>query len=354
MTDYSPYPPRSSPLPLVLAGAAFVVAAYLAWDKFVTPQVVVEPRTVSPRGDLAEFEKIAIRIFEENKPSVVHITSPSVSVRDGWAAYQIPEGAGTGFVWDARGLIVTNYHVVAGRERVFVRFADERREYPATVVTDSRDFDIALLRISGRPGLRPIPLGSSADLKVGQAVFAIGNPFGLDHSLTTGVISALHRRMESVMEKIIDGVIQTDAAINPGNSGGPLLDSAGRLIGMNTAIRSPSGVSAGVGFAIPVDTINEIVSGLATPKLGIRGQTVSAGNRRFAQIMRVVPEMDAAAAGVEPADLVLEVDGKPIQVWEQIGEAVAGKRVGDSVHLKLLRNYGTSEQRELTLKVKLM
>ena len=196
-------------------------------------------------------------------PSVVYITTQSV-VRDRFTmnVLEIPQGTGSGFIWDQQGHIVTNFHVIREANRAEVMLAD-KSTFQAELVGVAPDRDLAVLRIDAEPDrLRPIPLGTSSDLEVGQKVFAIGSPFGLDQTLTTGVISGLGRQIESIGGRTIEGVIQTDAAINPGNSGGPLLDSSGRLIGVNTAIFSPSGVYAGVGFAVPADIVNRIVPDL--------------------------------------------------------------------------------------------
>jgi S1-C subfamily serine protease len=226
------------------------------------------PRVVTPRGDLAEEEKATIELFRQASKSVVYITAIALR-RDAFSlnVYEIPEGTGSGFMWDEEGHIVTNYHVIRTANGCQVTLADNST-YSAELVGAAPAKDLAVLRIDApKRLLRPIPVGTSRDLLVGQKVFAIGNPFGLDQTLTTGVISALNREIQSVARQPIQGVIQTDAAINPGNSGGPLLDSAGRLIGVNTAIFSPSGAYAGIGFAIPVDTVNEVV-----PKLIQQGQ----------------------------------------------------------------------------------
>jgi len=213
-----------------------------------------EPRAVTARGDLAEDEKGTISLFKAVSPSVVYITTMAVrqeffSLR----ALEVPQGAGSGFVWNDNGYIVTNYHVIAEAQGARVTLAD-RSTWSAQLVGAEPDKDIAVLKIDApKHLLPPIPLGTSSDLQVGQKVFAIGNPFGFDQTLTTGVISGLGREIESATHRLIQGVIQTDAAINPGNSGGPLLDSAGRVIGINTAIVSPSGAYAGIGFAVPVD-----------------------------------------------------------------------------------------------------
>jgi len=235
------------------------------------------PRAVAARGELSADEKSTITLFRQASPSVVNITAIGVE-RDLFTLnlYQIPQGTGSGFVWDTNGDIITNFHVIQNADSAQVTLADQSN-WKARVVGVAPDKDLAVLRIDAPANrLRPIPIGTSKDLQVGQSVYAIGNPFGLDQTLTTGVISALNREIESVTRRPIQGVIQSDAAINPGNSGGPLLDSAGRLIGVNTAIYSPSGASAGIGFAIPVDTVNRIVPELIRsgkiirPGLGIQ------------------------------------------------------------------------------------
>lgn len=236
---------------LVLA-SVFLGLAALAEDS--------EPRTAQPRGELAAPEQATVSLFERLSPSVAYITS--VALKRDWYSlniYEIPRGAGSGFVWDRQGHIVTNFHVLEGASSAKITLSDQST-WEARVVGIAPEKDLAVLRVEA-PGelLQPIPLGTSRDLKVGQSVLAIGNPFGLDRTLTTGIISALGREIESVTRIPIRDVIQTDAAINPGNSGGPLLDSAGRLIGVNTAIYSPSGVYAGIGFAIPADTVSWVV-----------------------------------------------------------------------------------------------
>ncbi len=247
------------------------------------------PRAVTPRGALAADELAHIELFRKTSPSVVHITSLGVQ-RDIFSlnVQQVPRGTGTGFVWDDLGHIVTNFHVIQGAQGARVTLADQS-SFDATLVGAFADRDLAVLRIEApKAKLPPILLGASRDLLVGQRVYAIGNPFGLDQTLTIGIISALNREIESFNSRTIRGVIQTDAAINPGNSGGPLLDSAGRLIGVNTQIASPSGASAGIGFAIPVDEVNRIVPRLIRdgrflrPALG-----VSAGSTQLQRALQV-------------------------------------------------------------------
>jgi S1-C subfamily serine protease len=246
-----------------LAGASAALAgaaALLALPNGVNGRTEASPRPVTPRGALAADEVAHIELFKRTGPSVVHITTLATQ-RDMFSmnVQQVPRGTGTGFVWDDAGHIVTNFHVIQGGTGVRVTLADQSSQ-DAQLVGAFPDRDLAVLKITpAKDKLPPLAIGSSRDLQVGQRVYAIGNPFGLDQTLTTGIVSALNREIESFNQRTIRGVIQTDAAINPGNSGGPLLDSAGRLIGVNTQIASPSGASAGIGFAIPVDEVNRIV-----------------------------------------------------------------------------------------------
>lgn len=233
-------------------------------------------KETTPKQSLYFDEKQTIKLFQESSPSVVFITT-KVNVRDFWSRdiYSVPKGTGSGFVWDKKGFIVTNYHVIKDASEANIRFNDGKN-YKASLVGASIEHDLAVLKIfSLLDKKEPIKIGTSSDLQVGQKVFAIGNPFGLDYTLTSGIVSALGRTLQMENNFIIENLIQTDAAINPGNSGGPLLDSSGRLIGVNTAIYSPSGASAGVGFAVPVDIVNKVVSSIIAkgrykrPTLGI-------------------------------------------------------------------------------------
>ncbi|MBR3189160.1 MAG: trypsin-like peptidase domain-containing protein [Bosea sp.] len=292
-----------------------------------------EPRTVAPRGDLAASEQSSIAIFETARDSVVFITTAE-RVVDPWTrnAYDAPSGSGSGFVWDELGHVVTNNHVIAAASGAIVRLADGRA-FPARLVGRAPEHDLAVLHIgvgAGRPA--PISVGTSRDLRVGQNVFAIGNPFGLDWTMTTGIVSALNRELPDDGGRPIRGLIQTDAAINPGNSGGPLLDSAGRLIGVNTAIYSPSGGSAGIGFAVPVDTVNRVVPQLiargryAPPNLGIqvdpRVDAALAGNGAAGVlVLGIDPKGPAAQAGLIPTRVVS--DGRIV-----VGDRIIG--LGDS------------------------
>jgi S1-C subfamily serine protease len=274
--------------------------------------------------------------------------------------YEIPRGTGSGFVWDEQGHIVTNAHVVGGVREAIVRLADGRT-VTGTVVGRDTASDLAVLRLSTsakRPA--PLPVGTSRDLRVGQKVFAIGNPFGLDWTLTSGIVSALERELPSKEGTAIRGLIQTDAAINPGNSGGPLIDSAGRLIGVNTAIFSPSGASAGIGFAVPVDTVNRVVPELIAhgqykpPTLGIAmdAQTddiLARAGLKGVLVLGVLPNSPAQRAGIKPAriegdgtivpgDIVVGFDGEEIDGVGDLRSALNTRKVGDVVELTVSRD----------------
>jgi protease Do-like 1, chloroplastic len=355
------------------AAAFFLLAFVFVKQSWVDSASLNDPRAavraVSPRGDLASAEKAVIALFRQASLSVLHITAISVQ-RDLFTLnlYQIPEGTGSGFVWDHSGNIITNFHVIQNADVAQVTLGDQTT-WKARRVGVAPDKDIAVLRIDAPTNrLQPIPIGTSKDLQVGQSVFAIGNPFGLDQSLTTGVISALGREIESVTRRPIQGVIQTDAAINPGNSGGPLLDSAGRLIGVNTAIYSPSGVSAGIGFAIPVDTVNRIVSELirygkvTRPGIGVQIAEEQIADRLGVKgilIVDVVPGSAAAKAGIRPTrregsgrvrlgDVITAVDGKKVESPNELFILLENYKVGDVVSISLLRD-GKTLQTKVTL-----
>jgi S1-C subfamily serine protease len=321
------------------------------------------PRQVTPRGPLGAEEKATIALFQRSRASVVYITTRA-QVQDFWTrnVFSVPRGTGSGFVWDEYGDIVTNYHVIEDASEATVRLADGR-DYKASLVGVSRSHDIAVLRIkTGKKRLQPLPLGSSRDLRVGQKVFAIGNPFGLDWTLTSGIISALNRSLaDQAGGATIEHLIQTDAAINPGNSGGPLLDSAGRLIGINTAIYSPSGANAGIGFAVPVDMVNKVVPELIRhgkyvgPSLGI--EVDDDLNRRLTQILgvkgiailRVKPGGPADKAGLKgvtvtdngdviAGDIITAVNGKRVHNVGQFAAMLDDFKIGERVKLTVLRN----------------
>ncbi|PLX50134.1 MAG: 2-alkenal reductase [Desulfobulbaceae bacterium] len=340
-----------------------MAALAVAWFFFEKPLPMVErrdaePRPVLARGELAGDEQNAIEVFQNTSPSVVYITSVALR-RDFFTlnAYEIPKGTGSGIIWDNEGRIVTNFHVIEDASRVHVTLADNS-SWKAVLVGATPDQDLAVLQISApAEKLRPIPLGESSDLLVGQKVYAIGNPFGLDHTLTSGIVSALGREITSVTDKTIPNMIQTDAAINPGNSGGPLLDSAGRLIGVNTAIYSPAGVNSGIGFAVPVDTVNMVVPDLIKygrllkPGLGVtiaNDQLVARLGIKGVLLIKVEPGSAAAKAGLRGTkqergqlvlgDIIIGMNGTPITSSTDLSRALSQHRIGDQVTLKIIRN----------------
>jgi S1-C subfamily serine protease len=353
---------------------ACIAALMLLWqflpaiEAWFTPDQAAE-RTVTPRGDLAQDEKATIELFEKSRASVVYITTAQL-VRDVWSrnVFSVPRGTGSGFIWDEAGHVVTNFHVIQGASSATVKLADGR-DYQAALVGASPAHDIAVLKI-GVGFKRPpaVPVGTSADLKVGQKVFAIGNPFGLDWTLTTGIVSALDRSLAGEAGgPAIEHLIQTDAAINPGNSGGPLLDSAGRLIGINTAIYSPSGASAGIGFSVPVDTVMRVVPQLIKngkyirPALGIevdeqlnaRLQGMIGSQGVF--VLRVTPGSAAQKAGlvgievspqgIVPGDRIVNIDGTAIDDVAELLARLDDKQVGDVVVLLVERDGKSREVR---------
>jgi S1-C subfamily serine protease len=360
----------------LLAITAAGLLLILVWQTFPLMQAALlgsraEPRTVVARGELAADEQGTIAVFESARGSVVYIATVE-RVANPWTRnpMQAPRGTGSGFVWDQLGHIVTNRHVVAGASAASVRLADGRA-FNASLVGASPEHDLAVLRIgvgTGRP--EPLPIGSSSDLKVGQKVFAIGNPFGLDWTLTTGIISALNRELPADSGGVIEGLIQTDAAINPGNSGGPLLDSAGRLIGVNTAIYSPSGAYAGVGFAVPVDTVNRVVPRLIAagryirPSLGLRmeEQINAALSARLGTegvyVLAAEPGSAAERAGLRPArlardgafipgDVIVALGERPIRRVADLQNALERYEPGQEVVLTVLREGRPIELRAM-------
>lgn len=332
------------------------------------------PEPVVPSGNLAEDEKSTIQLFRQTSNSVVHITTAAVG-RDYFSldVDAIPRGTGTGFVWDGNGHIVTNFHVVQEGNAWKVTLADQST-WDAELVGVAPDRDLAVLKISPqRNRLQPLRVGTSENLQVGQKVFAIGNPFGLDQTLTTGVISGLGREIRSRTNRLIEGVIQTDAAINPGNSGGPLLNSAGELIGVNTAIYSPSGASAGIGFAIPVDSVKRVVPQLITegrlirPGIGVRVAAETITQRLGIEGVLVVNTVEgspAESAGIRPTryrdgdielgDIITAVNDKPVTTSDQLFSRLESFNVGDTVELTLMRGMRTLSQQEVKVKLKLV
>lgn len=362
MNDYDRRSP-AGPANWLTVLLLFVIAGLLIWQLFPRQASLfdpeAEPRPITPRGELAEDEKAIISLFKTVSPSVVHITTLVAARQDFFLdVQQIPQGSGSGFVWDKKGHIVTNYHVIQNANGARVMLGDNT-SYDARIVGAYPDSDLAVLWIDAPPQrLQPILIGESGDLQVGQKAFAIGNPFGLDQTLTTGIISALGREIESVTRRPIKGVIQTDAAINPGNSGGPLLDSAGRLVGVNTAIFSPSGASAGIGFAIPVDEVNRIVPQLiragkvTRPGLGVQvapDQLTEKLGIDGVLIMTVQPGSPAQAAGLRATrrdargrillgDVITAINEKAIAKVNDLFDVLQEHQVGDTVTVTILRD----------------
>ncbi|WP_084267313.1 S1C family serine protease [Azohydromonas lata] len=361
-----PLQPRRAVLQGLLLGACALglgLPPAVARAQKERPQAL--PRPITPRGPLDADERNHIDVFKRVSPSVVNITSLALQ-RDMFSlnVSQVPTGTGTGFIWDDAGHVVTNFHVIQEASGARVTLSDQST-YRAELVGAFPDRDLAVLRIEAPKGKLPaIPVGSSRDLLVGQKVYAIGNPFGLDQTMTTGIVSALNREIESVTRRTIRGVIQTDAAINPGNSGGPLLDSAGRLIGVNTAIYSPSGGSSGIGFAIPVDEVNRIVPRLIRdgrierPSLGI-----AAGTRQLQEalklpkgvaLLRVTPGGPAQRAGLQPfaraaaggitaGDVITAVNGAPVEDFDDLLNELERFQSGDTVTLSVWRSGRTRQ-----------
>jgi len=360
--EYRPPRRRSSVPGLILAGGLAIAAVTLAFRSaglLRIPRPAVHPRSIAARGDLAADEKNTIDLFEQCSKSVVYV-SPLIrrTERIGFFYRNVMETAtASGFVWDRDGHVVTNFHVIKDATRCLVTLPDNS-QYEAERTGYWADKDIAVLRIDAPADkLFPVAVGSSSDLRVGQKVFAIGNPFGLDFTLTTGIVSALNREIQSVSGRTIQGVIQTDAAINPGNSGGPLLDSAGRLIGMNTAIYSKSGGSAGIGFAVPVDIINQVVPQLISqgkvtrPGLGINPAPESIRQQlglNGVLILSVAEDSGARRAGLRPTtetktghivlgDIIVKVGDTATPDLNTLLNALEHYRIGDTVELTIIR-----------------
>ena len=352
--------------PWMVGTAVVALAAGLGLPRLVESRPDAAPRAVTPRGPLLAEEQSQIEVFRKTSPSVVHITTLETQ-RDFFSlnVQQVPRGTGTGFLWDERGHIVTNFHVIQGGTGARVTLSDQST-HKATLVGAFPDRDLAVLKID-LPASKapPIAVGTSRDLVVGQKVYAIGNPFGLDQTLTTGIVSALNREIESVNQRTIRGVIQTDAAINPGNSGGPLLDSAGRLIGVNTAIYSPSGASAGIGFAIPVDEVNRIVPRLirdgrfVRPALGVTagpaGLQRALNLPKGVALVQVAPNSPAARAGLMPfrrgtngeivmGDVITAINDEPVTDLDDMLTMLEKRAPGDTVTLSVWRGGASRKQ----------
>lgn len=331
------------------------------------------PRPIAPAGDLAEDEKATIRLFQQSSKSVVFITSSEVGRDFNWNVLEIPHGSGSGFIWDEQGHVVTNFHVVEGSNRFRVTLADQTT-VDAVVIGGDPTKDVAVLQVEVPPqGLTPLLIGASGKLEVGQKVFAIGNPFGLDQTLTTGVISGVGRQIQGHSGRTIDGMIQTDAAINPGNSGGPLLDSRGRLIGVNTTIFSPSGASAGIGFAIPVDTVQRVVPQLIRhgkvirPDIGVSYVSDHIAHQlglKGALVGTIKPGGGAHEAGLIPirrdeqggillGDLIVAINETPVESVDAFLNELEKHAVGDRINLTILRAPRSNAEETLEVTVRL-
>jgi len=343
-------------------------------EAVLNPQA--EPRTAEPLAASDPEEAEAVRVFRECRESVVNVDTV-IRLRSA-VDYEVREQqttSGSGFLWDDEGRVVTNYHVVrdavANRRELRVMLAD-RTPYVATVIGTAPDYDLAVLKITApKESLKPIRVGRSADLEVGRKTYAIGNPFGLSLTMTKGIISALDREIDSPGDRTISGAIQTDAPINPGNSGGPLLDRDGKLIGVNTSIASPSGGNVGIGFAIPVDTVNTVVTELIRtgrilrPDLGIKlfdqRRLRQAGVLTGVMVAIVEDGSPAAAAGIkgmvldrrtntaERGDLIIALNGEKVRDNLDFTRRIANHAIGDVVRLTLERN---DEQRTVEVKLR--
>jgi S1-C subfamily serine protease len=322
--------------------------------------------------DLLPVEEKTIEIYRKAVPCTVNVSNIRLARNMFNGEVEVPQGAGSGFVYDNKGHVITNYHVVQGGSSFVITFHNDPKQYKAKIVGVASDKDIAVLKLEDKPtNLSPITFGSSKELIVGQHSFAIGSPFGLDYTLTTGVISALGRKIEGIGGVKINDMIQTDAAINMGNSGGPLLDSNGRLIGMNTVIFSTSGSSAGLGFAVPADTIKAIVPQLIhhgkviRPGLGI-GIVPDSMKRRIVGdekgiVISYVDERGSAAkAGIKGmtqdqfgrtyiGDIILSVDGQEVNNLDDIYQVLDKHKIGDEIMIKY-RREGTTLTTKVTLK----
>ncbi len=314
---------------------------------------------------LIEHEKNTIEVFEKNRFSVVNISSLKTA-KDFWTmdVHEIPAGVGSGFVWDSQGHIVTNFHVAQGADNYLITFYNDPKQYKAKHVGGYPFKDIAVLKLVEMPKtLIPIVPGNSKNLLIGQKAVAIGNPFGLDSTVTQGIVSALNRKINGIGGVTINGIIQTDAAINPGNSGGPLIDSRGMVIGMNTMIYSGSGTSSGVGFAIPINTINQIVPQLikdgkvTRPGLGIGVMENPYGEGMcITYIKKGSPAYTAGLRGIlidkfgrrRIGDIIISIDDKTTNSYDEIYNILENYKISDVVEITYLRN---NEKKKLKLKL---
>jgi S1-C subfamily serine protease len=377
---YRPQPRAQSTLLAVLLLLVAILLIVQTWNlmrRNGLPSRALDPsaqaRPIAPAGSLADDEKATIELFKQASRSVVHITTSGIERDFTFSEMEVERGSGSGFIWDEAGNIVTNFHVVESANRFKVTLADQST-WDAEPIGAAPDRDIAVLRINAPANrLRPVLIGTSRDLEVGQKVFAIGNPFGLDQTLTTGVISGLGRQIKARTGRTIDSVIQTDAAVNPGNSGGPLLDSRGRLIGVNTAIYSPSGASAGIGFAIPVDTVQRVVPEILrhgrvvrpsiaaqffpdslTRRLGIKGVLIARVERDGAAAKAGLRSTRRDSFGdVEWGDLIVAVDGTAVETEEEFLAALEKHSIGENAKLSIIRGLGTGQEQRIAVEVAL-
>lgn len=377
---------RDSPAPwsvivilVLLVALGGLAIGYFLFRGSRTPQANdpnAQLREVTPRGDRDAFEKERIRVFKEISAGVVNVDTLRIKQAGYLGQSERMQGTGSGFVWDKAGRIVTNFHVVQDTlavtadgaiairpsARIRITMADRTAVDNLRLVGVAPDQDLAVLQVIGvsEDKLKPLPVGSSSDLEVGQTVYAIGNPFGQSLTFTHGIVSALDREIHSVTDRPITGVIQTDASLNPGNSGGPLLDREGRLIGVNTAITSPSGGNVGIGYAIPVDTVNQVVTQLirsgrpTRPSLGIltlrERDTRALGFDKGVMIAEVKPKSTADKAGlrgfhIDPdtgeqayGDLIVAVNGEEIDGMTDFERAMASLKVGQTITLTIERD----------------
>lgn len=369
--------PRRSGLVLLLAVLALVAAVgvFSTREDHEQPSgpssggPEAQPRALAAPPTLGPDELVTVTVFEHASRSVAFIVNSAIR-RDFFSLnpVEVRQGAGSGVVWDEFGHVITNFHVVYGADAVTVVLG-ENKEYEARVVGVAPDQDLAVLRIRApKDELVPLPIGSAHDLRVGQKVLAIGNPFGLDHTLTTGIVSAMGRTIKSMTGRTIEDVIQTDAAINPGNSGGPLLDSSGRLIGINTQIVSPSGAFAGIGFAVPVEMVNRIVpqlirhgkviragigvavlSDLITARWGVKGvviRQVTAGGPADRAGLRGLRSLNGGRIAL--GDIVTAIDGESVRTVDGLLTIFDRHAAGDQVKVEVERD-GAS--RTVTLKL---
>lgn len=344
---------------LLLLATFWVMEPYLTGLWFSAS----EPRSVTPRGSLAATEQATIQLFKNVSPSVVHVFARATRTSSLFSDESVLQ-SGSGIIWDLAGHVVTNNHVISGTAQIGVRLTSGEF-VAARVVGAAPNYDLAVLQLERpRSVLHPIAIGRSSGLQVGQSTFAIGNPYGLDQTLTSGIVSALGRRLPTVTAREVKGMVQTDAPINPGNSGGPLLDSAGRLIGVNSAILSGSGASAGIGFAIPVDIVNRVATELIRsghvplPGIGIvaakQGEATSLGIDGVI-VLRTSPDSPAAKAGIEGVsadgvirDVVTEVDGKPVHSMDELASNFEDTGIGNQVTLTVERD-GQSRTVKVTI-----